>query len=75
VRALELGPAPHPYRRIKREGDGFVLAHKEWRFTFESEGGRIVVTSVRSGYRASELFQSTDPGLAPHRVFVERFGL
>jgi tRNA (adenine37-N6)-methyltransferase len=75
VRALELGPAPHPYRRIKREGDGFVLAHKEWRFAFESEGGRIVVTSVRSGYRASELFQSTDPGLAPHRVFVERFGL
>lgn len=74
VQALELGPAPHPYRRIKRDGHGFVLAHKEWRFAFESAGGRIVVTSVRSGYRASEIFRDDAVALAPHRAFVERFG-
>ena len=74
AQALALGPAPHPYRRIKRDGDGFVLADREWRFPFTSEGERIVVLSVRSGYRASEIMTGEDPKLHVHRAFVMRFG-
>jgi hypothetical protein len=74
VQALELGPAPHPYRRIKQDGDGLVLAHKEWRLPLRTEGQRILVTSVRSGYRPSEVFQSNEPRFVPHREFIERFG-
>jgi tRNA-Thr(GGU) m(6)t(6)A37 methyltransferase TsaA len=72
--ALELGPAPHPYRRIKQDGDGFVLAHKEWRFRFEVSEERVIVTAVRSGYRPSEVFGSDDPKLLVHRAFLARFG-
>ncbi len=36
--ALTLGPQPHPYRRIKRDGDAFRLAHKEWRVRFRVDG-------------------------------------
>jgi len=74
VQALALGPAPHPYRRIKRDGEGFVLAYREWRFPFASEGERIIVLSVRSGYRASEIMTGEDPKLHVHRAFVMRFG-
>jgi hypothetical protein len=70
---LRLGPQPHPYRRIKRHGDAWVLAHKQWRLEFRLDGDVICVTDVRSGYRESELFQSSDPALAAHREFVVRF--
>jgi len=71
---LALGPQPHAYRRIKRDGDGFVLAYKEWRFGFRVEDRTLHVWEVRSGYRASELFGSDDARLAVHRAFAERFG-
>jgi len=72
---LRLGPQPHPYRRIKRQGDGFVLAYKAWRFSFTADASRIRVTDVRSGYNPSELFDKGDPELAVHREFQERFGV
>jgi tRNA (adenine37-N6)-methyltransferase len=71
---LRLGPQPHPYRRIKRVGDGFVLAHKAWRIAFDSHGDSIRVQSVKSGYRPSELFRPGNDALHGHREFVERFG-
>jgi tRNA (adenine37-N6)-methyltransferase len=76
VAVLALGPTPHPYRRIKREADAFVLAHKEWRVHFEARGQEILVTRVKSGYRPSVLFGSNaeDAALTPHREFVARFG-
>jgi tRNA-Thr(GGU) m(6)t(6)A37 methyltransferase TsaA len=78
VRAtLALGPAPHPYRRIKSDGDGFVLAVKEWRFRFRVEDRRVHVTAVFSGYRRSQLARAMDgedPLLSLHREFVARFG-
>jgi tRNA-Thr(GGU) m(6)t(6)A37 methyltransferase TsaA len=52
---LELGPAPHPYRRIRRIGDEFRLAIKEWRVRFTVTGREVHVLDVRSGYRASDL--------------------
>jgi tRNA (adenine37-N6)-methyltransferase len=72
--ALALGPAPHPYRRIKRDGDAFVLAHKDWRARFQVDGARVTVLSFGTGYRPRELASSTDPALEPHRAFVAIFG-
>ena len=84
---LALGPQAHPYRRIRRErskpatslapptAEMFVLAVKEWRARFTVEGSRIVVHSLRSGYRPREIVTNTDPSLDPHRAFVDRFGL
>lgn len=51
---LQLGPQPHPYRRIRAVGDGGVLAIKDWRLHFIAEGRVIRVTHVQSGYRASQ---------------------
>ncbi len=74
---LSTGPAPHPYRRIRREGAGFMLAIKEWRVSFGVEGRCIRVAALVSGYRASQLDRvrdGEDPLLAVHREFLARFG-
>lgn len=74
---LSTGPAPHPYRRIRREGSGFVLAVKEWRVRFEVEDRRVLVRHIDSGYRASQLDavrEGEDAVLAAHREFRKRFG-
>lgn len=73
-RTLRLGPQPHPYRRIKREGDGFRLAVKDWRVRFRVEGRRVEVEEIASGYRPKELATSSAPEVAVQRAFVERFG-
>ena len=72
---LSSGPSPHPYRRIRKSGDGFVLAAREWRVVFRVEGAAVTVERVHSGYRPSVLFGSSDPALDGHRAFVERFGV
>ncbi len=75
VGALELGPHPHPYRRIKKNDAGeLVLAVKEWRARFALEGRTMTVEQVASGFRPRELASGTDPRLAVHRAFVARFG-
>jgi tRNA (adenine37-N6)-methyltransferase len=72
---LALGPQPHPYRRIKKDGDALRLALKDWRVRFRAEGRVLTVLAVASGYRHSQLFgDAKDLALAPHRAFVERFG-
>jgi tRNA-Thr(GGU) m(6)t(6)A37 methyltransferase TsaA len=70
---LRLGPQPHPYRRIKAKGTGFVLAYKAWRLEFRVEGQCISVNRLESGYRPSELFGSDAEELAVHREFVAHF--
>jgi tRNA-Thr(GGU) m(6)t(6)A37 methyltransferase TsaA len=70
---LRLGPTPHPYRRIKPSGEGFVLAHKEWRVEFSVEERRVLVHRVRSGYRPSELYDEKREELAVHREFAAKF--
>lgn len=74
LEVLKLGPLPHPYRRIKREDGGWILAHKEWRLCFGVEGRCILVKRVRSGYRPSEVYSNDDPALSAHRAFLDRFG-
>ena len=52
---LRLGPEPHPYRRIRRDGDGFVLAVQSWRIRFRVAAERVLVCEVTSGYRPAQL--------------------
>jgi tRNA (adenine37-N6)-methyltransferase len=74
-RALALGPRPNAYRRIRRVSPGELeLAVKDWRARFKAEtDGRIVVTSVRSGYRPRELALGESPPLDVARAFVAAF--
>jgi tRNA-Thr(GGU) m(6)t(6)A37 methyltransferase TsaA len=74
AKVLALGPQPHAYRRIRREGEGFRLAYKEWRLRFEVEGRSILITEITTGYRPRELALSDDEQVWIHRAFVERFG-
>lgn len=71
---LSLGPEPHAYRRIRRDGDVSVLAVKEWRVAFVEAGPRALeIVRVRSGCSPRDL--ARDQGdLAVHRAFVARFG-
>ncbi|HVW68665.1 MAG TPA: tRNA (N6-threonylcarbamoyladenosine(37)-N6)-methyltransferase TrmO [Steroidobacteraceae bacterium] len=52
---LALGPAPHPYRRIRRTGDAMQLSVKEWRIRFTVAGRNVRVIEVSSGFRAAQL--------------------
>jgi hypothetical protein len=67
-------PAPHPYRRIRKDGAGFLLAVKEWRIRFHVDGSKVTVDDVRSGYRPSVVYSSDEPSLAVHRAFLDEFG-
>jgi tRNA-Thr(GGU) m(6)t(6)A37 methyltransferase TsaA len=69
------GPSPHPYRRIRKSDDGFVLAVREWRVVFRVDGAVVTVLRIHTGYRASELFGSKDASLDAHRAYVELFGI
>jgi tRNA (adenine37-N6)-methyltransferase len=70
-RILAIGPQPHPYRRIRREGDRYRLALHEWRVLFRVDGRKVTIDAIRSGYRPAQL--EADPALRPHRDFVARF--
>lgn len=69
--ALALGPQPHAYRRIRKHGDDMRLALKEWRVDFGVDAPRIVVRTLRSGYRPSQI--AGDPALETHRAFEAAF--
>lgn len=75
VRAtLALGPEPHPYRRIRPVDGGMQLAVKDWRVSFDVSGQVVRVIRIDSGYRASQLMQSSDEAvLQTHRVYLERW--
>jgi tRNA-Thr(GGU) m(6)t(6)A37 methyltransferase TsaA len=74
VRVLELGPEPHPYRRIKQLAGVSVLAVKDWRADFACDGSRVRVQRIRSGYRTSQLAGPAEAAPAAHRAFALRFG-
>jgi tRNA-Thr(GGU) m(6)t(6)A37 methyltransferase TsaA len=69
---LMLGPQPHAYRRIRRDGADYRLKVKEWRVRFSRDGQAIRVAAISSGYRPAEIGRSAehaeDP-LAVHRDF------
>jgi tRNA-Thr(GGU) m(6)t(6)A37 methyltransferase TsaA len=69
--ALALGPQPHAYRRIRRQGAGYRLALKEWRIDFAVDARVITVRTIASGYRPRQL--ATNAALAVHRDFAAAF--
>ncbi len=69
-RVLVLGPQRHPYRRIRADGDAFMLAVKDFRARFMVDGRRIVVLAIRRGYRTRDLATNPDPSLDAHRALV-----
>lgn len=73
--ALKLGPSPHAYRRIRRQGDGYRLCVKDWRVHFVAEERRITVNELRSGYRPRELFAPDGGAPDLHRAFVGEWPL
>lgn len=71
---LSADPLPRPYRRIRREGDGFRMAVGAWRVRFRVDGRAVEVDSLESGYRAAQwLEDKADPALDLHREFQTRW--
>ena len=67
---LALGPAPHPYRRIRRFDEWMQLAVKEWRVRFIVVERDVRVIEICSGFRASQLAAGgADESLRRHREF------
>jgi tRNA-Thr(GGU) m(6)t(6)A37 methyltransferase TsaA len=71
--ALALGPSPHAYRRIRKHGDGYRLAVKDFRVCFSAEGKLITVHELKSGYRPAALFGTGGDVPEPHRAFVTKY--
>lgn len=76
---LVLGPAPHPYRRIKRHCDRLRLSVKDFRVDFVVEGSDVRVIEIASGYKRRVLEDPSASAKEPtslevHRAFVARFG-
>jgi len=67
---LELGPEPHPYRRIRKTDEGGCLALKDLRVWFTSDAERVTVTNITTGYRPKELALGSEPGLDAHRALA-----
>jgi tRNA (adenine37-N6)-methyltransferase len=72
---LALGPAPHPYRRIRPDGDRMQLSVRDWRLAFRVSGREVSVLSIRSGYRDAQLASAAadDTVLSVHREFLALF--
>jgi len=69
---LMLGPQPHAYRRIRRQGADYRLKVKEWRVQFTLDQRDVRVLAISSGYRPAEIAKSAGAGedpLAVHRDF------
>jgi tRNA-Thr(GGU) m(6)t(6)A37 methyltransferase TsaA len=67
---LELGPEPHPYRRIRKTDTGACLALKDFRVSFTSAAKSVVVTDIATGYRPKQLATLADPALEAHRALA-----
>lgn len=73
--SLALGPQPHAYRRIRRDGTHWQLAVRDWRARFVVEGRSITVITIASGYRPAALAAAgDDPVLVLHREFTKWSG-
>lgn len=71
---LALGPAPHPYRRIRRLEDGMQLSVKEWRVRFTVNARDVRVIEIESGFRPSQLAEEgADETRRSHRAFLAQW--
>jgi tRNA (adenine37-N6)-methyltransferase len=68
---LALGPASHPYRRIRRVGEWMQLSVKEWRVRFTAIEREVRVLEINSGFRDSQLAAGgNDESHRLHREFL-----
>ena len=68
---LSLGPEPHPYRRIRRLGEGMQLAVKDWRVRFAVAERTVRVLEIGSGFRESQIAAAdADASLKVHRDYL-----
>lgn len=68
---LSLGPEPHPYRRIRRMGEGLQLSVKEWRVRFAAAERNVRVFEIGSGFRDSQIAAAgADDPLSAHRDYL-----
>ncbi len=74
VDALKLGPEPQAFRRIRRDGSGYLIAVKDWKARFVAAARSITVLDFQSGHRARVLATGQDAALDAHRAFVAQFG-
>jgi len=74
VSALRIGPEPQAFRRIRKDGDGYVIAVKDWRARFVAADLTITVLEFQTGHKPQLLATSEDPVLDAHRAFVAQFG-
>jgi tRNA-Thr(GGU) m(6)t(6)A37 methyltransferase TsaA len=74
VAALKLGPEPQAFRRIRRDGSGYVIAVKDWRARFIAGERTITVLDFQTGHRPQVLATAPDAALDAHRAFVAQFG-
>lgn len=73
VTALEAGPHPHAYRRIKRFGQDYRLGVGAFRAWFRVEGESVHVVRLESGEKAARSRSGEDPELhMAFRVMFER---
>ena len=68
---LELGPEPHPYRRIRKTETGACLSLKDFRVSFSHEGTTVLVTAIATGYRDKQLATLMDAALEAHRALAQ----
>lgn len=74
IAALKLGPEPQAFRRIRRDGAGYLIAVKDWKARFVAAERTITVLDFQSGHRAQLLATGEDLTLEAHRAFVAQFG-
>lgn len=74
IQALKLGPEPQAFRRIRKDGEGYVIAIKDWRARFVSSARVITVLEFQTGHRPQVLATIEEAALDAHRAFVARFG-
>ena len=74
IAALKLGPEPQAFRRIRRDGNGYVIAVKDWRAKFVAAERTITVLDFQTGHRPQVLATVEDRALDAHRAFVAQFG-
>jgi tRNA-Thr(GGU) m(6)t(6)A37 methyltransferase TsaA len=74
VAALKLGPEPQAFRRIRRDGAGYLIAVKDWKARFVAAQRTITVLDFQSGHKPQVLALGDDPALEAHRAFVAQFG-
>ncbi len=66
VAALRLGPEPQAFRRIRKDGAGYVIAVKDWRARFVASERTITVLEFQTGHRPHVLATAEGPPRSTH---------